>query len=149
MKAIFMFVILFSSIQAKACSDFMWDWKERDWIEGSQKIYYGIVVSMSLDKESINDGETDPLFNVIALRGEQHITFKVFETFKGSPKKLVKVVLPECTGGVTEFGNTGLLFKVGKVWHIMPDVGNWESTISKNIIGKLSKLRKSSIYTNP
>jgi hypothetical protein len=88
MKIIFAQLLFFVSVQACACTEFMGNWKEGDWIDGSEKIYYGIVVSMSLEKNSIEDGDTDPLLNVVALRGEKHITFKVFETFKGSPQKL-------------------------------------------------------------
>jgi hypothetical protein len=109
-----------------------------DWINESDAIYHGIVVSMSLCEKSINDDETDPLLNVVALRGEEHITFKVFETLKGKPRKILKVILPECISGVTEFGDTGLLFKVGKVWHIKPNVGNWADPIAGEIVEKMS-----------
>ena len=145
MNKYILFIILFSSSYTNACSDFNWQWKTKDWIKGADAIYHGIVVSMSLSEESINDGETDPLLNVVSLRGEEHITFKVFETLKGKPRKIVKTVLPECIGGVTEFGGTGLLFKVGAVWHIKPNVGNWESPIAGEIIEQLStKKHKSS-----
>ena len=139
MRNLILFIVCLVPSFVNACSDFNWQWKVEDWINGSDAIHHGIVVSMSLSEKSINDGETDPLLNVVALRGEEHITFKVFETFKGKPRKILKVVLPECIGGVTEFGDTGLLFKVGKVWHIKPNVGKWANPIAGEIIEKLSK----------
>ena len=146
MRKFILFIVCLVPTLGNACSDFNWQWKMEDWIKDSSAIYHGIVVSMSLSEKSINDGETDPLLNVVALRGEEHITFKVFETLKGKPRKILKVVLPECIGGVTEFGDTGLLFKVGKVWHIKPNVGNWASPIAGEIIEKMSKKQhKSSV----
>lgn len=144
MKLVLAAVVLLNSIHAEACSDFMWQWDENDWVKGSDAIYHGIVVSMSLSQESINDGETDPLLNVIALRGEKHITFKVFETLKGRSQRLVKAVLSECIGGVAEFGDTGLLFQVGDVWHMKPNAGNWATPIAAKVLKLLSTKKRTS-----
>ena len=123
---------------AFACSDFHWEWNAEDWKQKPDAIYYGMVASISLDKKSVYDGETDPLLNTVSLRGEKHIKFKVFESLKGRNMRVVEAVLPECIGGVADFGDSALLFKVGSVWHIKQETES--EIIVKNILSGLSKI---------
>ena len=129
-------MLLFSK-GAFACSDFHWEWKAEDWVQKPDSIYYGMVASISLKKESVYNGETDPVLNAVSLRGETLITFKVFESLKGKSTHVVKAILPECIGGVAGFGDSALLFKVGKVWHIKQQDNNNE--VVKYVISSLSK----------
>lgn len=138
-------IILISMLISKsifACSDFHWDWKVDDCISGSKSIYHGMVVSLSLDKKSIYDGETDPLSNAISLRGDKVIKFKVFETLKGKKETVVKAILLECVGGWPEFGDTGLLFRVEKIWHMKPQDGDSGEGVPARILRKLSKVKQ-------
>ena len=141
MKNLVILVFLISQ-GALACSDFHWEWNADDWKQKSDAIYYGMVASISLNRKSVYDGETEPLLNTVSLRGEKHIKFKVFETLKGKNMRVVEAVLPECIGGVADFGNSALLFKVGKVWHIKQK--NESEIIVKNIITELSKINTES-----
>jgi hypothetical protein len=141
------FLLLFSIFVAQgvfACSDFNWNWKSEDWIEGADAIYHGMVVSISLDKKSIYDGRADPIINAVSLRGKKHIKFKVFETLKGKKKPIVKTALLECVGGVTDFGDSGLLFKVGEVWHIKQLHGDYSEEVATKILQELSKAKHKS-----
>lgn len=143
MKCIILSWLLIANA-AFACSEFHWDWDAEKWAKESTAIYYGMVASISLDNDSIYDGETDPLINVISLRGEQHIKFKVFETLKGETKAVVETVLPECVGGVAEFGDTALLFKVGEIWHIKPLKGDYADETASDVLLRLSKVKRES-----
>jgi hypothetical protein len=136
MRNLFFFMLLFSKC-ALACSDFHWEWKAEDWVQKPDSIYYGMVASISLGKESIYNGETDPVLNAVSLRGKKHITLKVYESLKGERARVVKATLPECIGGVAAFGESVLLFKVGKVWHVK-NKENY-SEIFKYVAGSLSK----------
>jgi hypothetical protein len=127
-----------------ACSDFHWDWTLDQWVEGSDSVYLGMVVSISLDKKSIYNGESDPLFNVISMRGDKHITFKVYESLKGKKKSVIKAILPECLGGVTKFGDSAILFKVKNVWHIKSLDAKLVDDKASKILAKLSKVKNKS-----
>lgn len=51
--------------------------------------------------------------------------------------RVVEAVLPECIGGVAEFGDSALLFKVGNVWHIKQ--ANENEILVRNIVNAPSK----------
>lgn len=143
MKYCLLIFLIFSE-ELFACSDFNSNWNVEQWINGSDSIYHGMAVSLSLDKKSIYNGETDPLLNTISLRGEKHIVFKVFESLKGKNKLVIKTILPECLGGVIGFGESAVLFKVKNIWHIKPLVGNSADKKASKILAKLSKIKHKS-----
>jgi hypothetical protein len=143
MKYVLLILTIFSG-KLCACSDFNRDWTPEQWIEGSDSIYHGMVVSISLDKKSIYNGESDPLFNAISLRGDKHITFKVYESLKGKKKSVVKAILPECFGGVTKFGDSAILFKVKNVWHIKSLNADLVGDKASKILAQLSKVKNKS-----
>lgn len=140
MKFLVLFFLLITN-EVLACSEFNWDWSTEKWVQNSDAIYHGIVASISLSDQSIYDGETDPLSNVVTLRGERYIKLKVSETLKGEAGAVVTAVLPECLGGVAGFGDTAILFKVGDVWHIRPLTGNYADETASNILQKLSSVK--------
>lgn len=137
-------ILLMLSGKLFACSDLHWDWDVEQWIEGSHSIYHGMVVSISLDKQAIYDGETDSLLNAISLTGDKYITLKIFESLKGSKKAVAKVVLPECLGGAAEFGDSAILFEVDNIWHIKPLNTDMADDMALSILNKLSKVKHTS-----
>jgi hypothetical protein len=138
-----LFLVLLSN-GVFACSELNWDWGAAKWVSEPTAIYHGMVASISLSSQSIYDGETDPLRNILALRGERNINFKVFETLKGNETLVVTAVLPECIGGVAEFGDTAILFKVGGAWHIKPLQGDYANETASKVLRRLSTIRHSS-----
>lgn len=51
------------------------------------------------------------------------------------------MVLPECVGGLAEFGEFGLLFQVGDVWHFKFIKGPKADEKAQAIVKKLSKVQ--------
>ena len=136
MKNILLILFFLASSHVEACTDFMANWDDVQWIKGSESIYHGIIVSISLSDEEINDGETDPLFNLFN-RSDKHITFKVFETLKGDSQKVINVILDGCFGGIAYFGQEVILFKVKNTWHIKENV---KKSLANNILKQLSTI---------
>lgn len=127
-----------STNEVLACSEFNWEWSGEQGAKEPDAIYHGMVVSISLDNQLIYDGGTDPLRNIISLRGKKHIKFKVFETLKGEDGSVLTAVLPECIGGTTGFGNTAILFKVGDVWHIKSLSRDHANEMAFDVLHRLS-----------
>ena len=73
MRIIYLVSLMLFSIQVDACVEFKFNWNEEQWIDGSESIYHGIVVSISLSDEEIYNGETDPIFNTTS-RSDKYIT---------------------------------------------------------------------------
>ena len=141
MRTLPVLFLLLMANKAVACSEFNWAWNADKWASEPSAVYHGMVASISLNDQSINDGEKDPLSNVLSLRGERHIKFKVFETLKGDVSTVVSAALPECVGGVAEFGDIAVLFKVGGVWHVKPLQGDYADETATKVLRKLSNVR--------
>ena len=91
MKSTVVLLLIFFSINVEACREFNEGWNQKQWISRSDSIYHGKIVSVSLSEEEINNGETDPLFNLVA-RSDKHIRLKVFETLKGNTQKVINII---------------------------------------------------------
>lgn len=119
-----MFAVAWISQTCGACSDFMWQWTVDDWRLKPQSIYHGKVVAIRAPRDYAHDEETDPLRDTLVFRSlSRSIDVKVFETLKGRTKSFIRATLQPCEGGLPNYLNEVILFRVGSVWHAKTLVG--------------------------
>lgn len=112
-----LFALLGLQQAAQACSEFKWQWTTDDWIAKPEAIYFGEVVSIEAPRDYINDGETDPLMAAVSLG--------------------------PCQGGLPNYLDDVVLFRVGSVWHAKLLNGKHESDeLADAVYRTLSKHRK-------
>jgi hypothetical protein len=110
--------VLAISVPSFGCSEFQWQWTAQEWIDKPDAIYHGKVVAIRAPSSYIHDGEVDPVRDAVSFRGiARTIELKTFETLKGPVTSRLEITLQPCEGGLPNYLDEVILFRVGKTWH--------------------------------
>jgi hypothetical protein len=113
---IFLF-LFFYSYDSLACRTL--ELSESSWIERSNSIYVVRVVGVSAPTLVNVPYSNDQMWEaIITTELDKRVSLVVYETLKGSDKKIAEVTINWCGGGEVKLGSVGVLYGSDHQWHI-------------------------------
>jgi len=110
-------LLFFFSYDSFACRELQLS--ESSWAEKSNSVYVVRVVGISAPNLINAPFSTDVIRDaLITERFDKIVSLVVYETLKGSDKKLMEVTINWCGGGEVKLGFVGVLYGSERKWHI-------------------------------
>ena len=96
---------------------------ELSWLERSNSVYVVRVVGVSAPTLIDTPYSTDIISDALVTnRLDKNVSLVVYETLKGSDKKLMEVTISWCGGGEVKLGFVGVLYGSDQNWHIQSGI---------------------------
>jgi hypothetical protein len=91
-------------------------WSAEEWAKNADRVYQGVVTSISMPVLDNKIVATDRLV-LYRATADRLIRVKVYETLKGRKEEVLEVRLAWCGGGNAELGAMVVLYGLGEKWH--------------------------------